>query len=285
MTSVGRDSRAPATTSAPGDRPRLAVLIPVFSDQEGLERSLASLALDGAEFDVFVVDDGSRRPITIPHTMPFQVRLLRQEPNQGITSALNAGLSVIAQGGYQYVARLDAGDVSLPGRFAAQMEFLDRHPDHAALGTAARYVDTQGNVLFTYHPPLDHDALRRFSRYRPGLVHPSVMMRIRALLACGFYRDEFPHGEDYDLFMRLARAYKLGNLSSTLIIKEISPGSITSRRFPVAVSRVRLLWAYFDPRSIHSYAGLAINAALILAPRGLMLRLKRLGRLRQAHRS
>jgi hypothetical protein len=165
------------------------------------------------------------------------------------------------------------------------MEFLDSHPDHAAVGAAARYVDPQGNVLFTYHPPLVHEALMRFYRYRSGLVHPSVMMRMQALLACGFYREKFPGGEDYDLFLRLARRYKLGNLSSTLVIKEISPRSITSRRLPVAVTRVRLLLAHFDPTSVHSYIGLLINFFLILAPRRMMLTLKRSGRLRQAHRS
>jgi glycosyltransferase involved in cell wall biosynthesis len=207
--------------------------------------------------------------------MPFRVHLLRQEPNQGITNALNAGLSLIAQGGYQYVARLDACDLALPGRFAAQMEFLDSRPRHAAVGTAARYVDTQGNLLFTYRPPLDHDALMRLYHYRSGLVHPSVMMRTEALLACGFYRNEFPGGEDYDLFMRFAKAYKLANLGAVWTVKEISPGSITSRRLPVALTRIRLLLAYFDPWSVHSYIGLAINAALILAPRSLMVRLRR----------
>jgi hypothetical protein len=78
--------------------------------------------------------------------------------------------------------------------------------------------------------------------------------------------------------MRFAKAYKLANLGTVWTVKEISPGSITSRRLPVAMTRIRLLLAYFDPWSIHSYIGLAINAALILAPRNLMLRLRRFGR-------
>ncbi len=130
-------SDAPSEDSVGGKQPRLAVLIPVFNDQHGLERSLASLAQDGAQFDVFVVDDGSEPPIRPPGDLPFSINLIRQKRNQGITAALNAGLSTIVAAGYDYIARLDAGDLSLPGRLAAQMHFLDCHPDHAAVGTAS----------------------------------------------------------------------------------------------------------------------------------------------------
>jgi glycosyltransferase involved in cell wall biosynthesis len=263
-----------AASAAPGhlQRSRLAVLIPVFNDQRGLEKALASLANDGARFDVFVVDDGSEPPVRLPGDLPFQARLVRQEPNQGITAALNAGLRLIGEAEYQYVARLDAGDLSLPGRFAAQMDFLDAHPSHAAVGTAARYVDPSGNRLFDFHPPTDHDALVRLYRYRSGIVHPSAMMRVQALLACGFYRDRFPGGEDYDLFMRLSKTYRLGNLSGRFVEKEVRPGSITSRRLSIRLSRLKLLRHYFDPWSIHSYLGIALNTALMLAPLALVLK-------------
>jgi glycosyltransferase involved in cell wall biosynthesis len=272
MIEVPDGGDAPGAKSDGRERPRLAVLSPVFNDQRGLEKALASLAQDGAQFDVFVVDDGSDPAATIPPDLPFEVHLTRQEPNQGITAALNTGLRIICEAGYQYVARLDAGDLSLPGRFAAQMSFLDAHPDHAAVGTAARYVDPGGNRLFDFQPPGDHDALLRLYRYRSGIVHPSAMIRVAALLACGFYREKFPGGEDYDLFMRLSRAYKLGNLSGRFVEKEVRPGSITSRRLSLRMSRIKLLRHYFDPWSIHSYLGIALNMVLMLAPLALVLK-------------
>jgi len=253
-------------------RPRLAVLIPVLNDRRGLERSLGSLAMDGAQFDVVVVDDGSDPPMSAPGELPFRLRLIRHERNRGITAALNAGLSWIAEAGYEYVARLDAGDLSLPGRFATQMQFLDAHLDHAVVGTATRYVDPDGRLLFDFQPPVDHEALLRFYRYRSGIVHPSAMIRVRALRDCGFYREEFPRGEDYDLFMRLSKAYKLGNLGTTFVTKEVRPGSITSSRLSTRISRVKLLSRYFDPWSTHSYLGIAFNVLLMFAPAALVLR-------------
>ena len=266
----GGDAASPKPRSR--ERPRLAVLIPVFNDQPGLEKALGSLAEDGAQFDVFVVDDGSDPPARIPPGLSYNVRLIRHEPNQGITAALNTGLAEIVSGRYDYMARLDAGDLSLPGRLAAQTRFLDLHPDHAAVGTAARYVDPSGDRLFDFYPPSDHKALLRLYRYRPGIVHPTAMIRVSALLDCGFYRDKFPGGEDYDLWMRLSKTYKLGNLSTRFVEKEVRPGSITSRRLERRVSRIKLLRYHFNPWSIYSYLGIIFNTLLIFAPFALVVK-------------
>jgi glycosyltransferase involved in cell wall biosynthesis len=257
-------------------QPRLAVLIPVFNDQEGLQKSLASLASEQSKFHVFVVDDGSDPPIRIQPGLPYEVRLIRQEPNQGITAALNAGLAQIITGGYEYVARLDAGDLSLPGRFATQLAFLDGHPEHAAIGTATTYADMKKGIRFDFHPPREHSDLVRFYRYRSGIVHPSAMIRMQALLACGLYRDQFLGSEDYDLFLRLAKKHKLANLGSVFVIKEIDAKSITSKRLRIVVSRIRLLTWHFEPSSVHSYLGIIVNTVLLLAPRPLVLRWRQL---------
>jgi glycosyltransferase involved in cell wall biosynthesis len=257
--------------------PRLAVLIPVFNDQQGLEKSLESLAQDGSDFDVFIVDDGSDPPTSLPPALPFRAHLLRQMPNQGITSALNLGLTRITEAGYEYVARLDAGDLSLPGRFVAQASFLDAHPEHALVGAAVRCVDPRGTFLFDYHPPTEHDAIMRSFRYRAAIIHPSIMVRTSALIGCGLYRHSFAYGEDYDLFMRLGRVYRLANLETAYVVVVIAPDSLSSNRQRILVSRLKLLAWHFDSRSIHSYLGMVTNVLLFLVPRVLVLRLRRLG--------
>ncbi len=256
-------------------RPRAVVLIPVYNDQDGLIRSLESLRGDGGVFDVVVVDDGSAPPLDIAAGLPFRTELLRLDRNRGIVGALNAGLEHIAAAGhYEYVARLDAGDLSLPGRMAAQMAFLDAHPDHAVVGCWAKHVDPDGKFLFDFHPPATHRRVIQFLRYRSGLVHTSIMLRLRALEELGFYREPFAGAEDVELYLRLARGYKLANLERTFVVREITPGSITSRRQTVAISRLHTLLHHFDGRSIHAYLGLASNLAFLLLPRASVLRVR-----------
>ena len=234
-----------------------------------------SLAADGEEFTAYIVDDGSDPPMSIPHDLPFRVQLIRQEPNQGITAALNRGLAQIAADRYDYVARLDAGDLSLPGRLAAQAAFLDHHPEHAVVGTATRHVDVAGRVLYDFHPPTEHGDVVRGLRYQAVLVHPSIMLRLTAVQACGMYENRFPGGEDYDLFFRLAERYKLANLREVFVVKEINPSSITSRRRRRLLGRLRLLAWHFDHRSVHSYLGIFANALALLIPRRLIFGIRR----------
>lgn len=273
-----------SSQSPPERRPRLAVLIPVYNDQAGLERSLTALRADGADFDLVVVDDGSSLPVRLPDGLPFQVTLLRLARNQGIVGALNAGLEHIAAAGhYDYVARLDAGDRSLPGRMAAQMAFLDAHPEHAVVGCWTTHVDPAGRFLFDFQPPAAHRQVIRFLRYRTALVHTSIMLRRRALEATGFYRAAFAGAEDLELYLRLARRYKLANLEQTYAVREITPGSITSRRQRIVRCRLRVLAHHFDARSLHAYLGLLSNLVFLLLPRTGVLRLRQLaGRVSRA---
>jgi glycosyltransferase involved in cell wall biosynthesis len=290
MTSSAPARRAPAAPLPAGAAerlpvPRLAVLIPVFNGQAALERALASLCASRERFDVFIVDDGSTPPIEAPPGLPFAVTLLRLPRNGGITKALNAGLVRILAAGYAYVARLDAGDLSLPGRFAAQMAFLDAHPDHAVVGTHAAYVDAEdGTHLFTFRPPTEHAALARFLKRRNGIEHPTVMIRTRCLERSGLYDEAYCGAEDYELWRRLGRTYKLANLPMNFLKKETGRAQITARRFRSA-TRLRVQLRYFEPWSVDAYLGVLRSLLALLTNRRLVLQAKQWherGQLRRA---
>ena len=127
----------------------VAVLTPVYQDPDGLKRTMDSLKAQTIhDFDWIVVDDGSQPPIEMDNEdLPFNVRIIPLERNQGITAALNAGLEYILESGYDFVARLDAGDVALPDRFAKQLNFLRMHAEYGAVGSWVELVDPTGTTL------------------------------------------------------------------------------------------------------------------------------------------
>jgi glycosyltransferase involved in cell wall biosynthesis len=255
--------------------------MPVLNAQRGLERSLSSLVPDGAAFEVFVVDDGSEPPLAIPADLPFRVHLHRLPYNQGITKALNAGLEQIVAAGFTYVARLDAGDLSLPGRFAAQLAFLETHPHHAVVGTHVDVVDEDELLIYVFAPPTDHEDLVRELHYRNPMSHPSVMMRVSALRSCGAYRETYPGGEDYELWLRLARGWRLANLEQVLVRKVETSTSITSRRLRLEICRLRLQIDHFALGSLHAYLGVGRSLLALLLSRRAIAWIRR----RQTRRS
>lgn len=255
---------------------RLAILIPVYNDQVLLNRALAWLGREDAAFDAVIVDDGSEPPICMPCALPFAVELIRLPRNSGIVAALNAGLERIIAAAYDYVARMDADDISLPGRFRAQMAFLDAHPDHAVIGSWYEEVDADGVTLCVHQPAIRHDELMRQFRYRNPLAHSAVMMRVAALRHHAWYDERYRGTEDYEFFFRIGQREKIANLATIFLRCQVTGKTSTSRRPFGYYHRLRVQLRNFEPRSPHSYFGLLRTCLMMLVPRRLAIALKRL---------
>lgn len=253
-----------------------ALLIPVYNDLEGLRHSLHRLS-DEVPLDIVVVDDGSDPPIASQlFCPPHRIFSLRLSKNQGIAHALNHGLEWILNRGYKYIARLDAGDVALPGRFREQIAFLENHPDYALIGGQVRFVDFADRLVYSEHYPIHYRDIRRHMHLRNVFIHPTVMMRASALLEHGLYRTDIPAAEDYELFFRLIQHYPAANSSRELVHVRLSPGGISSRyRYLQLLSRLRIQLAYFDVLMPESYFGVLQTLALLGVPRSLRLAIKR----------
>ncbi|GLV47211.1 glycosyl transferase [Thermus sp. LT1-2-5] len=246
---------------------RIAVLIPVYKDQAGLEKSLSTLPAE-VPLDIVVVDDGSQPPIQLPN-LPGEHKgyLLRLEQNVGIERALNYGLNWILERGYEYVARLDAGDVSLPGRFLHQMEFLDKNPEYALVGGQVEFVDDEGREVFRERFPTKYEDIRRIMHARSCFIHPAVMFRASVLREVGLYSEAYEAAEDFELFFRITRRYPVANLERVVLRCHVNPRgiSLTKRRKQVW-SRLRIMVRYFDPWVRESWLGLVKNALLLVVP-------------------
>ncbi|WP_136682322.1 glycosyltransferase [Falsirhodobacter xinxiangensis] len=255
---------------------RVCVLIPVWKDQPGLDRTLATLAKETLPLDIVVVDDGSPTAIAAaPLAGPHRVTLLRLPQNRGIEHALNAGLERILAQDYAYVARLDCGDVPLPGRLDRQVALMDAESDVGMVGTWARCVDDDGKYLFTLRFPTDHAAMVRKQRYVPALLHPTIMIRTAALRQIGLYSDRYKTAEDYDLFVRMGRKWRLANIPEALTEYIVSDqGTTQAKRKRNLIARLRVQKDNFSAFDPHAWLGVARTMLFMVIPFGWMIRAK-----------
>ncbi|MBQ9891096.1 MAG: glycosyltransferase [Firmicutes bacterium] len=137
------------------------------------------------------------------------------EENVGLGKALSIGLMYCQ---YEYVARMDSDDYSLPDRFEKQVSFLEAHPEIAVLGgQIAEYDSTMKNELAVRLVPLSSDDIANKMRVRNGMNHVTVMYKKSAVLTAGNYQH-CPYFEDYYLWCRMIKAgYKFHNLDSVLV--------------------------------------------------------------------
>lgn len=162
-----------------------------------------------------------------------------------------------------YVARMDADDVSHPDRLVRQLDFMERHPSVAVLGSAYELIDEAGNVHGVVSPPESDGDIRRSLHYRNPICHPSVMLRKQAILHAGGYLGG-QNAEDYDLWLRIALdpTWKFANMPDVLLSYNSAPGGAArrSRRAyaNVAAAQLRNFLISHDPRW---FAGAAFSVA------------------------
>ncbi|APR85561.1 Glycosyl transferase, group 2 family protein [Minicystis rosea] len=205
-------------------KPRVSVLLPYRDAAETVAEALGSVLDErGIDFEVIAIDDGSRDagPAIVDRLAAREPRVVPLATGGlGIAGALAHGTS-IARG--ELVARMDADDISLPGRLAAQAALLDADPDLGAAGTLvdAFPADAVGEGMRRYVAwlnslitPADHD---RDLFVESPLCHPSVIMRRDALDRAGGYLD-VPWAEDYDLWLRIhAAGFRLAKVPEVLL--------------------------------------------------------------------
>lgn len=190
--------------------------MPVFNGESFLRGSIESiLGQTYSDFEFIIIDDGSTdRSVEIINSYADpRIRLIRQGTNQGLISTLNTGIS---QASGTYIARMDGDDVSLPQRLERQVAFMDEHPEVGVCGTWFRKINgTRGRVV---RPPIGSAEIKSFLLFDCPFAHPSVMLRRLLLDQLGqWYRADYRHAEDYDLWARLAEVTEFANLPEVLL--------------------------------------------------------------------
>lgn len=213
--------------------PRVSVILPVYNSSSYLEQAVDSLLKQSfGDFELLAVDDGStdssRSILEQASERDPRVRVLSQQ-NGGVALALNAGIKV-AKG--EFIARMDADDISLPDRFSLQVSFLEMHPCVVAIGGQIVLVDPEGRELCPMPMPKDHLSIDEFhlNNFTSALCHPATMIRKDALVDIGGYDPKFLTAQDLDLWLRLAEVGQLSNLESVVLHYRQHPTSIGYER-------------------------------------------------------
>lgn len=207
--------------------PAISVILAVHNGGPLLDEAIHSiLAQTFTDFELLVIDDGSTDD-SYNRAAAFKdsrIRILRNETNIGLTRSLNRGL---AEARGEFVARQDADDISLPGRFAAQVEFLRANRFVVLVGTSAIRINPKGGRIGTNDLPTTHEAIRWASLVDNPFLHTSVMFRRAVVQELGGYDEEFSVCQDYALWNKLAAKHRVANLPDRLVMMREHESSMT----------------------------------------------------------
>ena len=125
-----------------------------------------------------------------------RIHIQKRNENKGLAQSLNDLLAIVMPMGYEYIARMDADDISMPNRLERQLEYFLEHPEVECLGTWAIEVNSKGEEYYRKQMPETHkDCLTLFKK-RDCMIHPTVMFRRRYIEKAGLYALDTYFGED-----------------------------------------------------------------------------------------
>lgn len=238
---------------------KVSILMPVYNGESHLKEAIDSiLAQSFRDFEFLIIDDGSTDE-TLDILNEYvrkdeRVRVIINKENIGLTKSLNKGIH-LANG--KYIARMDADDISNPDRLKLQVEFLETNLDHGLVGSWSLEMDEKGNKSDVGRElPVESEKLvKDLISYNP-FFHSSIMMRKNIFEKTGLYNEEWKYAQDYELYFRISRFYKIANLPFYLMAQRRSPYSISQRKsraqaFFAAKARMKAVrkgfyskWAY-----------------------------------------
>lgn len=155
--------------------------------------------------EIVIVEDGELTPelyktideICANEIIPIVV--VKLECNKGLGEALRVG---VLNCQYDWIARMDADDFSVPQRCQIQFK-AQKENDADIIGcNVIEFIDTFDNVVSKRIFPESHDQIINFAKKRTPFPHPGVLMRKDKVIEAGNYRSAYLH-EDYDLFVRM----------------------------------------------------------------------------------
>jgi O86/O127-antigen biosynthesis beta-1,3-galactosyltransferase len=152
-------------------------------------------------FEFIIVVNGNPEILEklAPYTDDRRVRVLFT-PIQQLGHSLNIALAAAAG---DYIARMDADDVSLPQRFAKQIAVLTAHPELTLVSARTVYIDAAGRELMERRRAPGWANRRLWLKNQ--INHPAAMFRKAPIIAAGGYASIV--AQDYDLWLRLERIH------------------------------------------------------------------------------
>jgi glycosyltransferase involved in cell wall biosynthesis len=232
--------------------PEFSVVVPAYEAEATIGDTVRSvLAQTHPDFELIVVDDGSRRPVaevveSVAGGDP-RVRVIRQG-NQGPAAARNAGIES-ARG--RLVGLLDSDDMYMPGylravhaAFTASPEAGLAFTDCWMLEAASHrvYRDTGLSVYGIETTAMDGEELLAALLAHNFITASTVTVRADALAAAGGYDTSLHGSEDYDLWLRIAASgHGAVRPPGCLVLLRDRPGSQSKKRLMMATNHLEVL--------------------------------------------
>lgn len=212
--------------------PRVSVIMSVYNGEQYLAEAIDSiLGQTYTEFEFIIIDDASQdNSFSIVRDFARKdkrIRIIENQDNQGLSVSLNKGVRAAR---CEYIARMDADDISAPTRFEKQVAFMDANPEIGVCGTWFEMIGERQGQVGKF--PNKHTAIHLRMLFANAMAHPTVMMRASLLERYSLqYDEQVLFAQDYELWSRAIENLRFANLDQVLLYYRVHSTSTGSTHY------------------------------------------------------
>ncbi|PIG92450.1 glycosyltransferase family A protein [Gloeocapsopsis sp. IPPAS B-1203] len=183
---------------------KVTVIVPAYNAEQTIVATIASVQQQTIQdWELIVIDDGSsdRTPELLKRIREPRMRVYHYS-NAGVSVARNRGIA-LAQG--ELIAFLDADDLWSADKLELQVAALQQYP-HAAVAYSWTYFMNATATTMHAAPGVwfEGDVYQQLLVRNFLYSGSNPLVRRDALVLVGGFEPTLTHGEDWELFVRLA---------------------------------------------------------------------------------
>lgn len=215
------------------NNPLITILLPAYNAEKYIEKALFSIMNQTYQnLEILVLNDGStdetEQIILSLQKKDKRIRYVKNEINLKLIKTLNKGIE-LATG--EYIARMDADDISLPLRIEKQLSHLQKN-NLDLVDCQIIYRTEQGQEIKNKAiVPTTNKSLQFYALFKTPLLHPTILCKANVLKDNHYLFDEKTlHCEDYELWTRLLQKnYNIQKIKEPLYIQQVNAESVSNK--------------------------------------------------------
>ena len=224
-------------------KPLVSVVVACYNAEAFLRETLDSILANHSAaqpIEVIAVNDGSTDGTrAILDSYGDRVRAIHAALNQGTCKSRNAGI-VAASG--EFVAFCDHDDLWEPDKLAVQVPLFDDPAVGLVCANSDALADGRYRPLYgtDYRLPPDGRAFKALLESN-FVICSSAVVRRKALDEVGLFDPDLFPGEDIDLWLRIAKKWKVARAEPILVHYRLMPTQFSRNKIAMRAARVAVI--------------------------------------------
>ena len=198
-------------------KPKISVIMSVYNGMPFLKEAVESvLKQTYKNFEFIIIDDGSKDKSWqhLKSLKDARIKIIKNKKNLGLAASLNKALRHTLG---DYVARMDADDVSYPERLTTQIKYMEKNPQIDICGSFVSVIDKDGKIIGQIKKPLTDSKIKKELFWLPPLLHPTWFARKEVFEKLNGYDEKWDYVEDFE-FLTRARDFTMANIPKNLVL-------------------------------------------------------------------